>query len=287
MAIENAAVTPETAPPVVRTIIEAGRTERQYWRDLWRYRELMFFLAWRDVSVRYKQTVMGVAWAVVRPLLTMIIMVIVFSKVAKLDSGGVPYTLLVLTGMLCWQLFSAGLSSTADSLLGSSNLISKVYFPRLVIPLSSLAVSLVDFLVTLPILAALMLWYGEAPTWRMVLFPGFVLLTMLSALSLGLWMCALNVRYRDVRYVLPFMIQFGVYVSPVGYALSAVPEAYRLWFALNPLTGVIEGFRWSLLAGAPAPTPEALAVSLLVPAVLLFTGIRYFRGTERSFADVI
>ena len=271
----------------MRTIIEAGRSERQYWRDLWRYRELMVFLAWRDVSVRYKQTVMGVAWAVVRPLLTMIIMVIVFSKVAKLDSGGVPYTLLVLTGMLCWQLFSAGLSSTADSLLGSSNLISKVYFPRLVIPLSSLSVSLVDFLVTLPILAVLMIWYGEAPTWRMVLFPGFVLLTMVSALSLGLWMCALNVRYRDVRYVLPFMIQFGVYVSPVGYALSAVPEAYRFWFALNPLTGVIEGFRWSLLAGAPAPTPEALAVSLLAPAVLLFTGIRYFRGTERSFADVI
>lgn len=275
----------QSAP--VRTVIEAGRTERQYWHDLWRYRELTMFLAWRDVSVRYKQTVIGIAWAVIRPVLTMVIMVIVFSKVAKLDSGGVPYTLLVLSGMICWQLFSAGLSSSAESLLSSSNLISKVYFPRLVIPISSLSVALVDFLVNLPILAIMMVWYSQVPTWKILFFPAFVLLGILAALSLGLWMCALNVRYRDVRYVLPFMIQFGVYISPVGYALSAVPEAYRIWFAINPMTGIIEGFRWSLLPNSPAPGIEFLATSLAVPAILLFTGIRYFRNTERSFADVI
>ena len=270
-----------------KTVIEADRAEKQYWRDLWRFRELLAFLAWRDVAVRYKQTVIGVAWAVVRPIVTVVIMVVVFGKIANLPSNGVPYPLLVLAGMLAWQLFSSGMSAASDSLVGNGNLISKVYFPRLVIPLSSIAVSLVDFLVTLPMLVILMVWYGVTPTWSMLLFPVFVLLALVAALSVGLWLSALNVKYRDVRFVIPFVIQFGVYVSPVGFSTTAVPEEYRWLFSLNPVTAIIEGFRWTLLGQADGLTPLSLGVCLATIAVLLFFGVRYFRRTEQSFADVI
>jgi len=270
-----------------KRVITADRAERQYWRDLWRFRELLAFLAWRDVAVRYKQTVIGVAWAIVRPIVTVVIMVVVFGKIANLPSGGVPYPLLVLAGMLAWQLFSTGFSAASDSLVTNGNLISKVYFPRLVIPLSSIAVSLVDFLVTLPLLVVLMFWYGATPTWNMLLFPVFVLLALVAALSVGLWLSALNVKYRDVRFVIPFVIQFGVYVSPVGFSTTAVPEQYQWLFSLNPVTAIIEGFRWTLLGQSDGLTPLSLAVCLGTIAVLLFTGVRYFRRTEQSFADVI
>lgn len=270
-----------------KTVIEAGHAERHYWRDLWRYRELLYLLAWRDVTVRYKQTVIGTSWAVIRPLTTMLILVLVFGKVARLPSGGIPYPVLVLTGMLAWQLFAAGLSSTSDSLVGSAGLISKVYFPRLIIPLSALAVGIVDFLVTLPLLVGVMIWYGMAPTWQLVVFPAFVVLTVLAGLSIGIWMSALNVRYRDVRVLVPFILQFGLYLSPVGYSIVAVPEEYRTLYSLNPLVGIIEGFRWCLLGQAEGLTSLSLSVSVLVVCMLLACGLRYFRKTERTFADVI
>ena len=268
-------------------IIEPGRAGRQYRRDLWRYRELLFFLAWRDVAVRYKQTVIGVAWALIPPLATMLVFVLVFSKVAHLPSEGVPYPLLVLAGMLPWQLFASALGESSNSLVGNANLISKVYFPRLVVPLSSLAVGLIDFLIGLPVLAVLMIAYGVAPGWQLVFLPLFVALALASAWSLGLWLCALNVRYRDVRYVIPFIVQFGLYVSPVGYSTAIVPSEWRWLFALNPMAGVIEGVRWSLF-GTPPPFAEpGFAVSLALTAALLAGGVWYFRRTERTFADVI
>lgn len=270
-----------------RIVIEAGRAERQYWRDLWRFRELLLFLAWRDVAVRYKQTVIGVAWAVVRPLVTVAILVVVFGKIAGLPSGGVPYPLLVLSGMLAWQLFATGFSSASDSLVTNGNLISKVYFPRLIVPMSAIAVSLIDFLVTLPFLVGLMIWYGTKPTWALLAFPAFVALTLLAALSLGVWLAALNVRYRDFRYVLPFVLQFGVYVTPVGFSLTAVPAEYRWWVLLNPAVGLVEGVRWSLLGQSNEMTPYAIAVTVLAVCGLLVGGVRYFRQTEKTFVDVI
>ena len=270
-----------------KIVIEAGRTERRYWRDLWRFRELLFFLAWRDISVRYKQTVIGIAWAVIRPLVTMAIMVVVFGSIAKLPSGGVAYPVLVLSGMLAWQLFATGFSAASESLVSNGNLISKVYFPRLIVPLSAVAVSVVDFLVTLPILFGLMAWYGVEPTWRLALFPVFVLLAMLAALSVGVWLAALNVKFRDFRYVIPFALQFGVYISPVGFSLAAVPEEYRWLFVLNPAVGLIEGFRWSLLGQCHELTAAAVAVTVAAVVLLFASGVRYFRRTERTFADVI
>jgi lipopolysaccharide transport system permease protein len=239
------------------------------------------------VAVRYKQTVIGVAWAVIRPLATVAIMVFVFGKVAKLPSEGVPYPLLVLSGMLAWQLFASGFSAASDSLVGNGNLISKVYFPRLLVPLSAVAVSLVDFLVTLPFLVVLMVWYGVEPTWRLALLPGFVALTLFAALAVGIWLAALNVKFRDVRFIIPFVLQFGVYVSPVGYSLEAVPAEYRWLFLLNPVVGLVEGFRWSILGQASELTPYAVAVTAGAVAVMLLAGVRYFRRTEKTFADVI
>jgi lipopolysaccharide transport system permease protein len=270
-----------------QTLIEAGRTERQYWRDLWRFRELLYFLAWRDVAVRYKQTVIGIAWAVIRPLATVAIMVVVFQKIAHLPDGGVPYPLLVLSGMLAWQLFATGFSAASESLVTNGNLISKVYFPRLIVPLSAVAVSFIDFLVTVPILVVLMIWYQVVPTWSLLAFPVFVLLTLLASLSIGIWLAALNVKYRDFRYVIPFALQFGVYLTPVGFSLSAVPEQYRWWLALNPAVGLIEGFRWSLLGLADDVTLFSISVTVVAAAAMMYAGIRYFRRTERTFADVI
>jgi lipopolysaccharide transport system permease protein len=267
-------------------VIEPGRAERQYWRDLWRYRELLYFLAWRDVTVHYKQTLIGVAWALLRPLATMAVFVIIFHKVAKLPSDGVPYALLVLAGMLPWQFFAATLSESSNSLVNNANLISKVYFPRLIVPTSAVAVSFIDLLVSAPVLIGLMVYYQQAATWRLLCLPIFLVLTVLAALGAGLWFSALNVRYRDVRYVIPFLIQFGLYLSPVGFRSSLVPEDYRLWYALNPVVGVIDGFRWAILGVGSFPTWE-LGISAAVGTLVTATGIRYFRATEQTFADVI
>ena len=270
-------------------VIKAGQTERLYWPDLWRYRELLFLLAYRDVSVHYKQTIIGVAWALIRPLATMLVFVFVFSKVAGLPSDDVPYPLLVMAGMLPWQLFASALGESSNSLVNNANLVSKVYFPRLIVPLSALAVSLVDFLICLPVLVALMFAYQITPTWRLALLPVFLCLAMTAACSLGLWLCALNVRYRDVRYAIPFIVQFGLYLSPVGYSSSIVPAEWRWLYSLNPMAGVIDGMRWSLFgASMNCPLGDAsFAASIAVMVFALVGGVWYFRRTERTFADVI
>ena len=269
-------------------IIEAGRSERQYWRDLWRYRELFYFLAWRDILVRYKQTVIGVAWAVVRPFLTMLVFTFVFSKIAKLPApSDVPYALLVFAAMLPWQFFSTALSESSNSLIGNANLISKIYFPRLIVPAGSVITSFVDFLITLVLMAALMIWYRFLPDWRLCALPLFVLLAFGASFGIGLWLCALNVKYRDFRYIVPFVVQFGLYVSPVGFSSAIVPEKWRLLYALNPMVGVIDGFRWSLLRGEVPLPISSLLTSICLTVALCASGIWYFRKTEKTFADVI
>jgi len=270
------------------TVLEPGRAERNYWRDLWHYRELFIILAWRDVSVRYRQTVIGVAWALIRPFLTMVVFTIVFGHLAKLPSqGDAPYPVMVFVGLLPWFLFSSVLSDASSSIAGSSNLISKVYFPRLIIPSAAAVVALVDFVVNLVMLALIMAWYGFLPGWQVVLLPAFVLLAILASLGPALWITALNVKYRDFRFLMPFIVQFGLYVSPVGFSSSVVPEEWRLLYSLNPVVGVIDGFRWCLLGGnAPFYWPGFL-VSLGVVLFFLWLGVRYFRGTERTFADMV
>ena len=230
-------------------IIEAGRAERHYWRDLWRYRELFFFLAWRDILVRYKQTVIGMVWALGRPLITMMVFTLVFSKLAKLPSEGVPYPILVFAALLPWQFFSSAFSGAGDSLISNAGMISKVYFPRLVIPTSAVIVSFVDFLISGIILIGLMIWYGFAPNLRMLTLPLFILVAFASAMGAGLWIAALNVKYRDFRIIVPFVVQFGLYISPVGFSSSIVPEQWRLLYSINPMVGVIDGFRWAILGG--------------------------------------
>jgi len=269
-------------------IIEAGRAEKNYWQDLWRYRELFFILAWRDLSVRYKQTVIGVMWAVIRPFLTMVIFTILFSRIARLPApGGVPYALLVMAGMLPWQFFSTSLGESSNSLIGNANLISKIYFPRLIVPAGSVITSFVDFLITVGLMAMMMAWYGFMPDWRLLTLPLFVLLAFGSAFGSGLWLCALNVKYRDFRYIIPFLIQFGIYVSPVGFSSSLVPEKWRLLYSLNPMVGVIDGFRWALLRGGGPLWWPSILISVLLTLILCLSGTWYFRKMERTFADVI
>jgi lipopolysaccharide transport system permease protein len=269
-------------------VIEPGRYERNYWRDLWRYRELFRVLAWRDLAVRYKQTVIGVAWAVIRPFLTMLVFTIIFGRIAKLPSDGtVPYPLMVFAGMLPWTFFATGLSEASNSLVNNANLISKVYFPRLIVPTATVVVAFVDFLITFSILVVLMAWYRFLPDWHILLLPGFILLAFLASMGPSLWITALNVKYRDFRYVIPFVVQFGLYVSPVGFSSSVVPEEWRLLYSLNPMVGVINGFRWSILGGQSPLYLPGLAVSLCVTAFFLWFGIRRFRRTEKSFADLI
>jgi lipopolysaccharide transport system permease protein len=274
------------AGPVL--ILEPGRAERHYWRDLWAYRELFAILAWRDVAVRYKQTVIGVAWAVLRPFLTMVVFTIVFGRLARLPSeAGAPYPVMVFAGMLPWFLFAAILAEASASLVGNANLIGKVYFPRLIVPASAAVVALVDFAVNLAILAALMLWYGFLPTWRIVLLPAFVALAVLASLGPAFLLTALNVKYRDFRYIVPFIVQFGLYVSPVGFSSAIVPERWHFWYSLNPVVGVIDGFRWCVLGGGAGLDLPGFLLSLVVVALLLWLGISYFRRTERSFADLL
>jgi lipopolysaccharide transport system permease protein len=269
-------------------VLEPGRAERHYWRDLWTYRELFAILAWRDVAVRYKQTVIGVAWAVVRPFLTMVVFTVVFGRLARLPSeGGAPYPVMVFAGMLPWFLFSTILSEASNSLVGNANLVGKVYFPRLIIPVSSSLVALVDFAINLAILCGLMLWYRWVPGPQILLLPAFVALAMLASLGPAFLITALNVKYRDFRYVIPFIVQFGLYISPVGFSSAIVPERWRFWYSLNPVVGVIDGFRWCVLGGDSALYVPGFVLSLAVIAVFLCLGVRYFRRTERAFADLI
>ncbi len=268
-------------------ILEPGRAERHYWRDLWRYRELFYFLAWRDLLVRYKQTVIGVAWALLRPFLTMVVFTVVFGKIAGLPSGGVPYPILVFAGMLPWQFFSNALSESSGSLVSNANLISKVYFPRLIVPAGAVIVGFVDFLISFVIMAALMVWYGFLPGMQILTLPLWILLAFLAAIGPGLFITALNVKYRDFRYVIPFVVQFGLYISPVGFRSDVVPEQWRLLYSLNPMVGVIDGFRWAICGGEFAIYWPGFAASLAITVFFLWFGIRYFRATERTFADVI
>lgn len=268
----------------MKLVIEPGRAATDYWRDLWRYRELLAFLAWRDIAVRYKQTAIGIAWALLRPLLTLVVFVL-FRRMAGLRQSEAPDAILVLAAVLPWQFFSSALSESAASLIGNTGLISKVYFPRLIIPLSAIATAFVDFLITLVFLAILMAWYGVAPTITLFALPLFVALAALLSLGLGLLMAALSVSYRDFRYVVPFIVQLGLFVSPVAFASSQVPERWRLLYALNPVAGIIDGFRWSVLGSAMDPT--LLLSSVVVTALTLMIGTWYFRRTERGFADAI
>jgi lipopolysaccharide transport system permease protein len=270
-----------------RLVIEAGKTQLHYRRDLWKYRELFYFLAWRDIVVRYKQTEIGVLWAVLRPILTTIVFVFVFSRLAKMPSGGVPYPLLVFSAMLPWQFFASALTESSNSLILNANMISKVYFPRLVVPASAIIVALADFLISLVILAAMMLWYEVIPTWRILLLPVFTAIAFFAACGAGFWLAALNVEYRDFRYVIPFIVQFGLYVSPVGFSSAVVPHKWRLLYSMNPMVGVIDGFRWAITGVGSLIDWLGFAVSLLLIALITATGFWYFRKTERAFADVI
>ncbi|MBS0541843.1 MAG: ABC transporter permease [Proteobacteria bacterium] len=274
-------------PPADRLILEAGRADRQYWYDLWRYRELFFILAWRDVAVRYKQTVIGIAWAFVRPFMTMVIFTFVFGHVAKLSGDGVPYAVLVYAGLLPWTLFSSVFGDASSSVTSNSNLISKVYFPRLIVPLSTGVVALIDFAVSLSILAGLMLWFRVVPGWQILLLPVFVLLALLVSIGPALWSAATVVKYRDFRFVVPFILQFGLYASPVGFSSSIVPSEWRLLYSLNPMVGVIDGFRWCIVGGASPIYMPGFLLSLGVTAFMLWLGIWAFRRTERAFADLI
>ena len=267
--------------------IEAGRTEKQYWRDLWSYRELFYFLAWRDILVRYKQTVAGVAWAVLRPLLMMAILTVVFHRLAKLPSGGVPYPVMVFAALLPWQFFATAFTGSGNSLVTNRNMISKIYFPRLIVPAASIITALVDFLVSAALLALTMAYYQYMPPARVFLLPFFILLAFMAAFGAGLWISALMVRYRDFRHMVPFMIQIGMYISPVAYSSSVVPEKYRFVYSLNPMAGVIDGFRWALLGGDHALYIPGFLLSIGIVTVMTWSGIRYFRKTERTFADVI
>jgi lipopolysaccharide transport system permease protein len=282
----------ESSPHDFEIWLEAGKTEKHYWYDLWRYRELFTNLAWRDVALRYKQTVVGAAWGLMQPFLTMVIMTIVFGKVAGLSSkSSVPYAILVFAGILPWQLFSNALSNSCQSLVGNANLISKIYFPRLIVPLSSLVVACVDFSISFVILGIMMVWFRFSPTWRMLALPGFMLLALLTSLGPGLIIAALNVKYRDFRFVLPFIVQIGLYLCPVGFSSTVIRDKFGdtalLLYSLNPMVGVIDGFRWAILGHQYNVYLPGFCVSVLLAVVLLIVGVWYFRKTERTFADII
>src|ERR1700722_15058655 len=270
------------------TVIEAGRSEAHYWRDLWRYRELFQVLAWRDLTVRYKQTVIGVLWALIRPFLTMLVFTIIFGRIAKLPTDGVaPYALMVSAGILPWTFFSTGLSEASNSLVANEKLVTKVYFPRMIVPVATIVVAFVDFLISFCILLGLMGWYRFLPDWRISVLPAFTLLAFLSSIGPSLWITSLNVKYRDFRYVIPFIVQFGLYVSPVGFTSSVVPEQWRLLYSFNPMVGVIDGFRWCLLRGQSELCLPGLLASVAVIAFFLWFGVRQFRNTEKGFADLM
>jgi lipopolysaccharide transport system permease protein len=266
--------------------VEAGKTEKHYWKDLWRYRELFLFLSWRDILVRYKQTVIGIAWSILRPLLTMIIFTIVFGNFAKLPSGGIPYPVLVFSGMIPWQFFSNSFSEASNSLIASSNLISKIYFPRIIIPVSSIIVSIIDLLISFILMIILMIVFQFAPSLNIVYLPIFLVFALITSLGISFLISSLNVKYRDFRYIVPFIIQFGLYISPVGFSSNIVPEKLRIFYSINPMVGVIDCFRWAITGKTSIYMP-GLIVSVSVAVFFLFFGIMYFRKTEKSFADII
>lgn len=274
------------APKVL--IIEAGRAEKNYWQDIWRYRELFYVLSWRDITVKYKQTVIGVIWAVIRPVLTMVVFTVIFGKVAKLPTeGNAPYAVMVYAAMLPWQLFANSLSESSNSLTDNANLITKVYFPRLIIPASTVITNLVDFFISFAILLLLMGYYRYLPTTRFLVLPAFLLVAFLTSFGIGLFLTSLNVKFRDFRYIVPFIVQFGLYISPVGFTSSIIPEQYRLLYSLNPMVGVIDGFRWAILGGETMIYWPGFALSLSVTAFFVGLGVFLFRKMERSFADII
>lgn len=268
-------------------VLESGRAAKDYWQDFWRHRELLMFLVWRDLLIRYKQTIIGTSWVLIRPLMTMLVFTFVFGNVANLSSGNVPYSLVVFTGLLPWTFFSTSLSECSNSLVSNSHLISKVYFPRLIIPITSIVVSAVDFLITFILLFLLIIWLQFIPSWNLFFIPFFILLTFLVSLGLGLWTASLNVRFRDFRHVIPFIIQLGVYISPVGYSSQLLPEKWRLIYSINPMVGVIDGFRWAILGGEFSIYWTGLLISFCMSVLLVISGIWYFRKTESTFADVI
>jgi lipopolysaccharide transport system permease protein len=272
--------------PPIEIELTAGHADRHYWADLWRYRELAGFLAWRDIKVRYKQAALGIAWAIIQPAVQTVLLTFVFGKLARMDDGGIPYALLVLSGLLPWQLFTGAFNGAGGSLVGNSHLISKVYFPRLVIPISALAVALVDFGIMLILALGFAAILGYYPGWQMILLPAFVLLALVIALGAGLWVTALTVKFRDFRFITPFILQIGVFVTPVGYRTDILPN-WRDLLALNPLSAVVDGTRWCLLSGRTEIYLPGLACSIITAAVLLVTGVWYFRRTERQFADII
>ena len=269
-------------------IIEPGRIEKNYWSDIWRYRELFYILSWRDISVRYKQTVIGILWALIRPLLTMVIFTIIFGKMAKLPSdGNAPYAIMVYAGLLPWQFFASSITATSNSLIGNTNLITKVYFPRLIIPASSIITSFVDFLISFLILVFLMFYFSFFPNWEIIFLLGFLFLAFITALGTGLFITALNVKYRDFRYIVPFIVQLGLYISPVGYSSNVVPDTYRLIYSLNPMVGVIDGFRWTILGGESNIYLPGFILSVFVALFFMIIGLAKFRKMEKSFADII
>ena len=269
-------------------VLEPNRIEKQYWKDLWRYRELFAILAWRDITVRYKQTFIGVAWALIRPFLTMVVFTVIFGRLAKLPTeGDAPYSVLVFAAMLPWQFFSTALSSCSESLVANANLLTKVYFPRLIVPVSAVITSFVDFLISFFILVTLMLWFHLWPSWRLLTLPFWVAVAFAASMGSGLWLASLNVLYRDFRYVVPFIVQFGLYVSPVGFSSAIVPEKWQMLYSLNPMVAVIEGFRWAIIGRGSFVNPMGILLSMAITGLLLFTGIRQFRRMEKRFADVI
>jgi len=274
-----------SSPPELM-VIKAGQPGRNYWRDLWRYRELAGFLAWRDIKVRYKQAALGAAWAVIQPGIQTVLLTFVFGNLAGMPSGGMPYALIVLCGLLPWQLFASAFSGAGASLVGNSHLISKVYFPRLLVPVSALGVALIDFAVMLVIALPIIWFFGITPGWQLLLLPLILMLTLVIAIGAGLWITALTVRFRDFRFITPFLLQIGVFITPVGYRTDFLPNWQQL-LALNPLAGVVDGVRWCLLGGQTQLYPLSILMSLLVGILLLTTGLWYFRRTEREFADII
>ncbi len=270
-------------------VIEAGRGLRHYRLDLWRYRELFLFLAWRDLAVRYKQTVIGVAWSVIRPLLVMVVFTVVFGSLAGFEESDstAPNAIIVFAALLPWQFFAGALADSSQSLVQNANMISKVYFPRLAMPVSAVIVNLADLAISFGLLLGLMLVLQYSPSLRMLALPALTLLAIAAALGGGIWMAALNVKYRDFRYIVPFIVQFGLYISPVGFPSTVVPEQWRLLYSLNPMVGVIDGFRWAIVGPSATIYWPGFVISLLLTFAILGSGILYFRRTERTFADVI
>lgn len=268
-------------------VIESHRSLRGAFAELWDYRELFWFLAWRDLLVRYKQTALGVAWSVITPLLTMAVLTFVFGRLAKLADPGTPYAVMVFAGLLPWQFFSSVLNQSSQSLVSNRNLVAKVYFPRIIIPTTQGVVSLTDLAISLVLLGGLMLVYGVAPSWRLLALPALVVLAVLTSLGVGYWISALNVKYRDFRYVVPFAVQFGLYVSPVGFSSEVVPDAWRFAYSLNPMVGVIDGFRWAILGNGGEIYLPGFVCSIGLACALFASGAVFFLRTERHFADLI